>query len=77
MEMLNFSYRNESNKMVVLRCIGEENFFMEKVLLPAELIILSAPEDAKVEIWGTNLYGPKLEERIRIRNQNHEEPYVA
>ena len=76
MEMLNFSYRNESNKMVVLRCIGEK-IFMEKVLLPAELIILSAPEDAKVEIWGTDLYGPKLEERIRIREENYYESYAA
>ncbi len=68
--MPNFSYCNKSNKMVVLRCIGEQNYFVEKVLLPFESIILSAPEDSKVEIWGTNRFGPNLEERIRIRKES-------
>ena len=27
-----------------------------------------APKDSRVEIWGNELYGPKLEERIRISN---------
>ncbi len=25
-----------------------------------------APYDSRVEIWGNELYGPKLEERIRV-----------
>ena len=30
--MLDFFYRNESDKMVVLRCIGADNYFLERVL---------------------------------------------
>ena len=65
--MLEFSYCNKSNRMVVLRCIGPSNFFFEKVLLPAEVLLFSAPEDSKLEVWGNGLYGPNLEERIRIK----------
>ncbi len=75
--MLDFSYRNKSDKMVVLRCVGPENFFLEKVLLPTEVFVLSAPEDSKVEIWGSNFYGPKLEERMRIRKQTHDYTIAA
>ncbi len=55
--------------MVVLRCVGPKNFFLEKVLFPSEEIVLSVPNDSRLEIWGNELYGPKLEQRIRIRNE--------
>ena len=64
--MLDFSYRNESERMLVLRCIGPCNFFLERVLFPAELLAFSAPEDSKVEIWGDELYGVRLENRMRF-----------
>ena len=52
--------------MVVLRCIGPSNFFLERVLFPSDIITFMAPDDSRVEIWGNELYGPKLEERIRV-----------
>ena len=64
--MIEFSYKNKVNKMVVLRCIGPSKFFLERVLFPMETFTFLAPYDARVEIWGNELYGPKLEERIRV-----------
>ena len=69
--MLDFSYRNESERMLVLRCIGPYNFFLERVLFPAELLVFSAPEDSKVEIWGDELYGVRLEKRMRVTKTSH------
>ena len=66
--MIDFTYKNESNRMVVLRCIGHSKFFLEKVLFPLEVYTFMAPNNSKVEIWGNQLYGPKLEERFRIPN---------
>ncbi len=63
--------------MVVLRCIGAENFFLERVLFPGEEIVLSVPYESKIEIWGHELYGPKLEERIRITSQYKESLFAA
>ena len=74
--MIEFSYKNEGNRMVVLRCIGPSNFFLERVLFPTDVLSFSAPEDSRVEIWGNELYWPKLEERIRITN-NDGSPLVA
>ena len=68
--MIEFSYKNEGVSMVVLRCIGPSKFFMERVLFPMEVFSFMAPYDSRVEIWGNELYGPKLEERIRIPKNN-------
>ena len=73
--MINFSYKNKGNRMIVLRCIGPSKFFIEKVLFPLEVYTFTAPNNSKVEIWGNELYGPKLEERIRI--SNNEESSLA
>ncbi len=75
--MLDFSYRNESERMVVLRCIGGDNFFLERVLFPTELLVFSAPEDSKVEVWGNELYGPRLEQRLRVANNSNQSLLVA
>ena len=66
--MVEFSYTNTGARMIVLRCIGPSKFFLERVLFPSDVITFNAPKDSKVEIWGNELYGPKLEERIRVSN---------
>ena len=67
-QMIEFSYKNKGNRMIVLRCIGPSKFFLERVLFPSEVLTFMAPNDSRVEIWGNQLYQPKLEERIRINN---------
>ena len=75
--MVEFSYKNEGSRMVVLRCIVHSNFFLERVLFPTDILSFSAPNDSRVEIWGNELYGPKLEERIRISSENEDVTLVA
>ena len=75
--MIEFSYKNECCRMIVLRCIGSSNFFLERVLFPKYIITFMAPNDSRVEIWGNELYGPKLEERIRVSSDNEDWTLVA
>ena len=75
--MIEFSYKNEGSRMVVLRCIGPSNFFLERVLFPTDILTFMAPNDSRVEIWGNELYGPKLEERIRISSESEDASLVA
>ena len=75
--MIEFSYKNEGSRMIVLRCIGPSNFFLERVLFPTDILTFMAPDDSRVEIWGNELYGPKLEERIRISAKNEDTKIVA
>ena len=55
----------------------ELNFFLERVLFPTDILTFMAPNDSRVEIWGNELYGPKLEERIRISADNEDTTLVA
>ena len=66
--MIEFSYKNKGDRMVVLRCIGPSKFFFERVLFPLEVLTFMAPYNSRVERWGNELYGPKLAERIRVPN---------
>ena len=75
--MVEFTYKNEGCRMIVLRCIGPSNFFFESVLFPTDILTFMAPNDSKVEIWGNELYGPKLEERIRISADSEDSTLVA
>ena len=68
--MIEFSYKNLGSRMIVMRCIGQSNFFLERVLFPMDILTFMAPIDSRVEIWGNELYGPKLEERIRVSNND-------
>ena len=76
-EMVEFTYKNEACRMVVLRCIGPSNFFLERVLFPTDILTFMAPDYSRVEIWGNELYGPKLEERIRISSDSEDSSLVA
>ena len=48
--MIEFSYKNKGDRMIVLRCIGPSNFFLERVLFPLEVLTFMAPIDSRVEI---------------------------
>ena len=64
--MVNFSYKNEHSRMLIVRCIGENSFYVEKVVLPSEIIAFEAPKDARVEIWGNDLSGLHIEDTIIV-----------
>jgi len=50
--------------MVIVRCIGPAEFFLERVVFPFELLSFLAPADSVVQIWTHGLGGPELIERL-------------
>ena len=66
MGQLSCGYRNASDRMVILRCIGPEEFFLERVVFPFELLSFCAPASASVQIWTHGLGGPELIESIDV-----------
>ena len=64
--MIEFSYKNEHSRMLIVRCIGENSFYVEKVVLPSEIIAFEAPKDARVEIWGSDLSGVHIEHTLTV-----------
>ena len=54
------SYRNSTDRMVILRCCGSQHFFLERVVFPFEILAFSCPPMSEVMIWSHGLYGPEL-----------------
>ena len=75
--MVDFSYRNITTSMVILKCIGPDRFFFERAIFPQEVFSLMAPEGSQLEIWGIESYGPNLEQRLRVTAFNKEDSLVA
>ena len=56
--------------MLIVRCIGDKSFYIEKVVLPFEIIAFEAPKDARVEIWGNDLSGLHIEDTLTVGDSN-------
>ena len=53
--------------MVVLKCIGIDHFHLERVVMPTETYLFSAPEDARVELWRLAQGGQICQERADVQ----------
>jgi Domain of unknown function (DUF1830) len=71
---LSCGYRNSSDRMVIVRCIGPEEFFLERVVFPFELLSFLAPPESVVEIWTHGLGGPELLESLDVQALQVEAP---
>jgi hypothetical protein len=65
---LECGYRNSSDRMVIVRCIGPEEFFLERVVFPFELLSFACPPQSEVKIWTHGLGGPELLETVPVAN---------
>ena len=75
--MVDFSYRNITSSMVILKCIGPDRFFFERAIFPQEVFSSMAPDGSQLEIWGIESYGPNLEQRLRITASSKGDSLVA
>jgi hypothetical protein len=61
-----YGYRNGRDVMVVLRCCGPNQFFLERVVFPFELLTFLAPAEAEVRIHGPAPGGMELLEDVPL-----------
>ena len=61
--MIECVYRNNTNKMVIVKCIGELHFYLEKVVMPKEMFWFEAPQEAHLELWLMSPQGQMLDVR--------------
>ena len=66
--MIECVYRNDTDRMEILKCVGSDQFYREKVVLPTELFWFEAPEDARLEIWKMSMQGQMLHVRADVRD---------
>ena len=64
--MIECIYRNDSDRMVIVKCIAEQHFYREKVVMPTEVFWFEAPEEARLEIWKMSMSGQMLHLRADV-----------
>ena len=64
--MIECIYTNDSDRMVIVKCIGEHNFYREKVVMPTEVFWFEAPAEARLEIWKMSMSGQMLHLRADV-----------
>ena len=74
MTLLSCGYRNTSDRIVILRCVGPEQFFLERVVFPFELLSFDCPPQSDIKIWTHGLGGPELVESIHAQDLLLEPP---
>jgi hypothetical protein len=74
MESLFCSYRNTSDRMVIVRCCGPRDFFLERVVFPFELLTFHSPPESDVEVWKHGFQGCELAETMAAEELTMAEP---
>lgn len=72
--LVSCGYLNSTDRMVIARCVGPEQFFLERVVFPFELLSFQCPEESELEIWTHGLGGAELVETIPTRDLLVEKP---
>ncbi|MEO1003900.1 MAG: DUF1830 domain-containing protein [Cyanobacteria bacterium J06638_7] len=66
MDLLTCGYRNSTDRMVIVRCVGPDSFFLERVVFPFELLSFACPAETELEIWTHGLGGAELLESVPV-----------
>ena len=66
--MIECIYQNDTDRMVIVKCIGADHFYREKVVMPTETFWFEAPSDARLEIWKMSISGQMLHVRADVRD---------
>ena len=64
--MVECIYRNDTSRMVIMKCIGSNQFYLEKVIMPSEIYLFNAPKEARLEIWRMSRSGQMLHVRADV-----------
>ena len=76
-DMIECVYRNDTDRMVIVKCVGNNNFYREKVVLPTEMFWFEAPEEARLEIWKMSMTGQMLHVRADVIDYAMQEETAA
>ena len=66
LKMIECVYQNDTSRMVIVKCIGADHFYLEKVVMPTEVFWFEAPKDARLEIWKMSMTGQMLHVRADV-----------
>ena len=77
LKMIECVYKNDTSRMVIVKCIGADHFYREKVVMPTEVFWFEVPEDARLEIWKMSMTGQMLHVRADVSDYAMNEESVT
>ena len=64
--MVECIYQNDTSRMLIMKCIGNSQFYLEKVSMPSEIFLFNAPKAARRDIWRMSMSGQMLHVRADV-----------
>ena len=64
--MVECIYQNDTSRMLIMKCIGSNQSYLEKVIMPSEIFLFNAPKEARLEIWRMSMSGQMLHVRADV-----------
>ena len=64
--MVECIYQNDTSRMLIMKCIGSNQFYLKKVIMPSEIFLFNAPKEARLEIWRMSMSGQMLHVRADV-----------
>ena len=64
--MVECIYQNDTSRMLIMKCIGSNQFYLEKVIMPSEIFLFNSPKEARLEIWRMSMSGQMLHVRADV-----------
>ena len=64
--MVECIYQNDTSRMLIMKCISSNQFYLEKVIMPSEIFLFNAPKEARLEIWRMSMSGQMLHVRADV-----------
>ena len=64
--MVECIYQNDTTRLLIMKCIGSSQFYLEKVIMPSEIFLFNAPKEARLEIWRMSMSGQMLHVRADV-----------
>ena len=64
--MVECIYQNDTSRMLIMKCIGSSQFYLERVIMPSEIFLFNAPKEARLEIWRMSMSGQMLHVRADV-----------
>ena len=64
--MVECIYQNDTSRMLIMKCIGSNQFYLEKVIMPSEIFLFNAPKEARLDIWRMSMSGQMLHVRADV-----------
>jgi hypothetical protein len=69
-----YAYISTSDRLLILRILGPEGYYLERIIFPFEMLNFTCPNNCEVQVWTHGLGGPELCEIISAEDLRIKEP---